>query len=568
MLASALVVALTGSSSSVDCGATVAESRTRAAELFASGDAAGADACLSGAMALLTSQLEALAAEAEALRSYRDARRLQPATTSSCVLDAQGVSVCLEGAEAPAAATAVATRMPDSPLECSSEGEMQALLQRVERGELDTSSALLEEAVQYSAYRHWWVAARGALDVLRTRNVAIGSEVRQAVTTLRDEAGSVLNLMRQTKMDEATINCAVMWAQGESSVNLLIKFAARLDAPVTVLNVDNEQVLINATHVTFSGIGRQKPKRYQVHIELFAPIVAENSSWNFGSVGTVRFRLAKAAGGDWPRLTASTEPVKNHRVWWEGQEQIAQEEKKLKREEQERRLEAERQERAAKEEEERKEREVLELAERQAARERRAQLMPLLEKVLAASAILAAAPEQGQGGGSGGGGGGSGGGDPAEEGEASATEGEGSKGEGEGEGAGAGAAEGEAASAGADAAVGAAATATDVAGAIAQAYEAATQATAELVLAAEEKNETTVATASQLLSAMRSLASTGYSGLTKDALQRTRDDFEALCSGMLPAEPKPEPSDEPQKTKGKKKKKKKRGAAGAAKEEA
>ena len=26
----------------------------------------------------------------------------------------------------------------------------------------------------------------------------------------------------------------------------------------------------------------------------FAPIVAENSSWNFGSVGTVRFRLAKA----------------------------------------------------------------------------------------------------------------------------------------------------------------------------------------------------------------------------------------------------------------------------------
>ena len=522
-------------------------------------------------MALLTSQLEALAAEAEALRSYRDARRLQPAVTSSCVLDAQGVSICLEGAEAPAASTAVATRMPGSPLECSSEGEMQALLQRVERGELDTSSALLEEAVQYSANRHWWVAARAALDVLRTRNVAIGSEVRQAVTTLRDEAGSVLTLMRQTKMDEATINCAVMWAQGESSVNLLIKFAGRLDAPVTVLNVDNEQVVINATHVTFSGIGRQKPKRYQVHIELFAPIVAENSSWNFGSVGTVRFRLSKASGGEWPRLTASTEPVKNHRVWWEGQEQIAQEEKKLKREEQERKTEAERQERAAKEEEERKEREALELAERQAARERRAELMPLLEKVLAASATLAGTPEQGHGD-AGGGGGGGGGGEAAEEGEGASTEGEGegegAKAEGKADGAAEGAAEGEAASAGADATGADAAGATDVAGAIAQAYEAATQATAELVLAAEEKNETTVATASQLLSAMRSLASTGYSGLTKDALQRTRDDFEALCSAMLPAEPKPEPSDDPQKTKGKKKKKKKKKGAAAAKEEA
>ena len=51
----------------------------------------------------------------------------------------------------------------------------------------------------------------------------------------------------------------------------------------------------------------------------------------------VRFRLAKNVSEDgsfedWPRLTASTEPVKNHRVWWEGQEQIVAEERKLKRE--------------------------------------------------------------------------------------------------------------------------------------------------------------------------------------------------------------------------------------------
>ena len=77
-------------------------------------------------------------------------------------------------------------------------------------------------------------------------------------------------------------------------MHLLVKFAMRLDAPVTVLNVDHEQVVINSTHVTFSGIGRQKPKKYVMNVELYGAIVPENSSWSFGSVGTVRFRLALA----------------------------------------------------------------------------------------------------------------------------------------------------------------------------------------------------------------------------------------------------------------------------------
>ena len=56
----------------------------------------------------------------------------------------------------------------------------------------------------------------------------------------------------------------------------------------------------------FSGVGRQKPKRYVIDIELFAPIDANASSWRFGSVGTVRFVLRKkAAGHNWARLTHS-----------------------------------------------------------------------------------------------------------------------------------------------------------------------------------------------------------------------------------------------------------------------
>ena len=97
--------------------------------------------------------------------------------------------------------------------------------------------------------------------MLRSQNVPPGAEAKRAVTELRDGASSVLVLMRQTKMDEATINCAVMWAQGVNSIHLNVKFAGRLDAPVTVLNVDNEVVSITESRIEFSGIGRQKPKR-------------------------------------------------------------------------------------------------------------------------------------------------------------------------------------------------------------------------------------------------------------------------------------------------------------------
>ena len=174
------------------------------------------------------------------------------------------------------------------------------------------------------------------VDELRKQNAPPSSETRRALTELRDEAGSLLALLRQTKMDEATISCAIMWAQvighppcrellsllstalsspllsattlvhaasrpppgpfsrvpaappsfaqGERTLHLNVKFAGRLDAPVTVLNVDNEVVNINATHVSFTGVGRQKPKRYVVDLELFEQIDPARSSWSFGSV--------------------------------------------------------------------------------------------------------------------------------------------------------------------------------------------------------------------------------------------------------------------------------------------
>ena len=242
----------------------------------------------------------------------------------------------------------------------------------------------------------------------------------------------------------------------------------------------------------------------------------------------MRFRLAKNVSEDgghveWPRLTASTEPVKNHRVWWEGQEQIVAEEKKIKREAEAKVRAAEAEARRLREVEARAEREAGEALLRQKAREhalaRREVLLPLLETALAAAAVLAAY-------------------DGEKAGDDAAVEG--------------------------DQATAAAAVAAAAAAELDRAFDASTTATAALVLEADVNNETTVATASQLLTSVRSLASTGYKALTKDALQQTLEQFNELCTTMVPPEPEPEPEPEAAKKKPKKKKKKAKKAAATA----
>ena len=59
---------------------------------------------------------------------------------------------------------------------------------------------------------------------------------------------------------------------------------------------------------------------------------------------------------------------------------------------------------------------------------------------------------------------------------------------------------------------------------------------------------------------MRSLASTGHKALTKDALQQTLEQFNELCTTMVPPEPEPEPDAARRKPKKKKKKAKKAAA--------
>ena len=277
-----------------------------------------------------------------------------------------------------------------------------------------------------------------------------------------------------------------------------------------MLNVDNEVVEINATHLSFSGVGRQKPKTYVVNLEFFEPIDAENSSWSFGSVGTVKFVLQKAAAREWPRLTAGKESVKNHRVWWEKQEQVREADRKAKaareakenarREEERKKEEVER---AVKAAEEKREAAAKEYEERSA---KRAEQLPFLQPALDAVDDLVSSLDQG---------------DEAVE-----------------------------------AALGAGKEATK----------------ALLDAVGQGDNATAVSTATQLLSTVKSLGSTGYKELTKDALESTVREYKRMCEGFVEPEPEEPPPPPPPKGEGGAKaaggtKKKKKGKGKKKKEE-
>uniref|UniRef100_A0A7S2HMW9 CS domain-containing protein n=1 Tax=Haptolina brevifila TaxID=156173 RepID=A0A7S2HMW9_9EUKA len=478
-----------GSSVVCDASATDATAlRQHAASLYLSGDYEAADACVSSALIRMTEDLALLAAQAEALRNFRDARRASPTlapSASGCMVDANGLSVCLPGLTATAAA---AVALPSTAAECGSEEAALTLLQQHEGAVVSEGSAenaALDMYIMQSTQRLWWTAATRAVDVLRAGNVPPSSEARRTVTAVRDSAGAVLALMRQTKLDEATISCAVMWAQGEFSVHLNVKFASRLDAPVTVLNVDNEVVEINSTHVSFSGIGRQKPKRYVVQLELFAPIEPENSTWQFGSVGTVKFVLRKAKVGQWARLSASSENVKNHRVWWEKQDQVEREDRKEREEIDRLAREAKAEAQKAEQEKMAKEAEAKAAALRAEQAALRATQLPSLEVALSHVEELLAAPSE----------------------------------------------------------------------QIDEKVETSLTSAKKLMEVTEQdSNETAVATAAQMLNAIRSLRQTGFQDLTKDALDSAVTQYRSWLEAMVVAAPVDPPSP-PKKAKKRKKSK-------------
>ena len=205
-----------------------------------------------------------------------------------------------------------------------------------------------EEDVILMLDRGWWDAAKGMLREMRQGGAAVGSmqEVRGAATRIRDQATEIINLMRVgANAEETVVNAAFQWAQRPEFIYLNVKFSSRIDGPVTVLNVDNENVTLTNDTLLFDAIGRQKPKTFRLNLTFNRAIDPERSSWSFASVGRISFTIAKAVPETWPRLLLDKKKPKNMYAWYERQTVLDEEVKK----EAAKRKEAEKAEKEAKE---------------------------------------------------------------------------------------------------------------------------------------------------------------------------------------------------------------------------
>ena len=190
-----------------------------------------------------------------------------------------------------------------------------------------TGDAPTEQDVLDCVQRGWWESATHLVRLAHDRGLAVDemSQVLSAATRSRDEASEVLSLLRYggsvgAHAEETVVACAFQWAQSEGALHLNVKFSSRIDGPVTVLNVDNEKVLLSERRLDFSATGRQKPKQFTLQLDLHGEIVPESSSWSFASVGRMTFTIAKAVNETWPRLLKdqSARPTNMHH-WVERQ---------------------------------------------------------------------------------------------------------------------------------------------------------------------------------------------------------------------------------------------------------
>lgn len=196
----------------------------------------------------------------------------------------------------------------------------------------EKSVAPSQDDVLYALEHGWWDAATKMLRQMRQQGEAVGSmqEVRSAATRIRDQATDVINLLRVgANKEETVVSCAFQWAQRPDFIYLNVKFSSRIDGPVTVLNVDNEEVNLTNDSVAFSAIGRQKPKKFQLNLSFMKEIIPEQSYWSFASVGRLSFTFAKAVNETWPRLLMDKKSKpKNMHHWYERQVTLDAEVKK------------------------------------------------------------------------------------------------------------------------------------------------------------------------------------------------------------------------------------------------
>jgi len=218
--------------------------------------------------------------------------------------------------------------------------DADAALALVVSGEVEATQQEVLVALEHG----WWDAATAILRSMRARGEAVGAmqEVRATATRIRDQANDVINLLRVgANAEETVVSCAFQWAQRPEFLYLNVKFSSRIDGPVTVLNVDKENVTLTNESLEFSAVGRQKPKKFRLNLVFNKEIDPELSQWSFASVGRLSFTLAKKNHETWPRLLRDKKKPKNMHHWYERQVTLDAEVKREAKERKEAREKAE-----------------------------------------------------------------------------------------------------------------------------------------------------------------------------------------------------------------------------------
>ena len=150
----------------------------------------------------------------------------------------------------------------------------------------------------------------GAKPLARAVGVADDERVpiRQFLEAYRAGASAIVTLVRPPSTrraggdgERALITPACQWAQNASVVAVSVRYSPKKHGPVSVANVDEPRVSLNATHVEFDALARGKPLHFAWELELAARIVPEQSEWSTGSPGRLTLTLAKEV----PRQSSS-----------------------------------------------------------------------------------------------------------------------------------------------------------------------------------------------------------------------------------------------------------------------
>ena len=171
----------------------------------------------------------------------------------------------------------------------------------------DCSSVDVEQVCRM-ARRGWWRAVKHTLPAVADDQRV---PLRQFLEAHRAGAKDIVALLRaegvrryqQTGEDRTVIVPACQWAQSTSTVAVAVRYSPKRHGPVSVANVDDANVELTETHVSFTALARGKPLKFVLEVELEGRIDPTKSSWSASAAGRLTLTLAKAeAGTTWVRL--------------------------------------------------------------------------------------------------------------------------------------------------------------------------------------------------------------------------------------------------------------------------